>query len=403
MKYRLLFTLLLVATLGYSQATLNTVNTGAGNTKQVWYSLANGVVAENDANAWDLGFSISGFMPSIILNSSKGHQLWLYRNGDKNDWEALDTNGLSSWPQYYNSAKDWTLGAFNRGLNAADELDLGWGKYNFTNHQVVGDSIFILKTSNEEFLKLQIVKLASGTYTVQYANLDGSDEKTFTVEKSKFSGKNFGYYNLSTGMTVDIEPAVEDWDLVFTKYIEMVPTAYPVFGVLINPRLMSSKVSDVNVEDKPEYNSLDYLLDKNSIGYNWKNYDFNNNEYIIEDSTIYVLQIDSQEVWKFYFDSYEGSSTGIVKFYTEKIGANSIAKYNVPTFKMYPNPSNGNVSIINDVNATQIRIVNLHGQKIFLSNNQNRTSLNNLNKGMYIVELISDKGVVLANQKLIVQ
>ena len=63
--------------------------------------------------------------------------------------------------------------------------------------------------------------------------MDGSDEQSGSLNKGAFMGKNFGYYSFANGV-VDLEPLSADWDLVFTKFIGYVPSAYPVAGVLQN-------------------------------------------------------------------------------------------------------------------------------------------------------------------------
>ena len=45
-----------------------------------------------------------------------------------------------------------------------------------------------------DYKKLQVMKLAGGTYEFRYANIDGSNEVNTSVSKSSFTNKNSGYY-----------------------------------------------------------------------------------------------------------------------------------------------------------------------------------------------------------------
>ena len=63
--------------------------------------------------------------------------------GDMNAWDAVDTSQMAGWPALYNSDTTWLNGAFDR--NATGHPDYGWGVYNSQTHDVIGDSIFIIK------------------------------------------------------------------------------------------------------------------------------------------------------------------------------------------------------------------------------------------------------------------
>jgi hypothetical protein len=79
------------------------------------------------------------------------------------------------------------------------------------------------------------------------------------------------------------------------------------------------------------------------------------------------------------------------------------------TVKIYPNPSNGKISINNNenINIKKIEVFNLIGAKVFeqkkdISSKNTTLSLEILNKGMYLLKLTSDENKTRI-QKLIIQ
>ena len=82
----------------------------------------------------------------------------------------------------YNADTSWEYGAFD--LNQTGGFDYGWGVYNVQTHHVIGDSIFIIKTINSNWKKLWVKSKISGVYEIQYANLDGSNVVSTTIETS---------------------------------------------------------------------------------------------------------------------------------------------------------------------------------------------------------------------------
>lgn len=403
-----------------AQITKDSVATGPGNSDQVWYSLKEGEVKKNSLKDWHIGFEISGITSSLLFNSGAGHSLYVYPKGDTTDWNNIDTNGLSTWPAMINSDTSWAVGAFNQNVNLKNELDLGWGAYNMTNHWVVGDSIFIIKTLEGAAMKLWIERLAGGAYDFKYADLDGGNEKTGSLAKKDYSGKNFGYFNLMTGTAVDIEPLAADWDLVFTKYTTKIAIGpgmylpYGVSGVLANAGTAITKVYPV---DDPE--SFDDFKDAkkhspiNAIGYSWKRFDFPNSKYIIEDSTVHLVRTSQGTIWKVVMTGYGGSTNGQMNFYKELLDATGTVELsaNRQELMVYPNPVvQGDEIRVSSYSPSStngsMSLIGLDGKVIWkrsidtsLATYQISTS--GLNQGVYFVRLTD--GANVTTKKVVIQ
>ena len=129
------------------------------------------------------------------------------------DFATVDSTAMT---RIYNEDISWSEGAFNHVKIEEDPADYGWGTYDFTSHQVNGSRIYIIKLRNGDFKKIEIQSLISGIYTFRYANLDGSNEETHTIDKADYDGKTLAYFSIENGTAQDLEPV--QWDLVFTRY-----------------------------------------------------------------------------------------------------------------------------------------------------------------------------------------
>jgi len=375
----------------------------SGYSEQVFYSLKNGVV-QNASTKWDLAFEVSGFGSGIRINEGFGNVIYTYPKGTKSAWTSVDTSGFASWKVIHNSEKEWSIGALNQ--YPANDYDLGWGVYNPITHVVEGDSIFILKTTKSIYKKLLIEKLASGSYTIKYADLDGQNEKSVNIKKSDYNTKNFVYFSFETESILDLEPSKESWDLVFTKYSAEIQSNvnYVVTGVLLNNGVKAYKDSKVS---NPFTHTLDtslYQSDMNTIGYNWKS--FNGSSFVIEDSIVFFLQDKNAKNWRFVFTRFDGSATGkvVLNKQEEVLSAleNSVAR--TQTFRVYPNPSNQNqtirVELGDSVGESTLEILSLNGNVVYSSSIQNEATLPALEAGMYIVNISNSH--TYSQQKLIV-
>ncbi len=400
-----------------AQKSVDTVYIGSGYAKQTWYSLPNDEQGNAPKAEWDLAFDVTGFGSTILVNSVTGTTLWAYPKSDLSSWAGVDTTGLSTWEARYNADTSWAYGAMGKYADAGNPLDLDWGLYNMTTHIITGDSLYIIKLASGDYKKLAIISLSGGIYTFKYENLDGSSPVTATLDKSKYSGKNFGYYSLQSGSEIDREPASASWDLLFTQYTTFIPTAYTVTGVLANKGISIAKCALVTGKDtfvtwKPQT----FNPDINTIGYNWKT--FTGLTYKMQDSLVYFIARSNGEIWKMIFTDFGGSANGGFMFSKEKLYTPpaTVIQTHTPIVgtALYPNPSaNGqNVTLVYNMEtrteSAKLSIYDMAGRTVLAVDLENSKGLHQysispagFSKGVY--QVIVNAGTATAQQRLIIQ
>ena len=411
-KQLLAFTFLAASAISVQgQTVTDTVSLGAGYVNQVWYNLENGTETSTGGANWDFGFQISGFASSIIANNTTGAELYIYPNGDTSSWPTLDTSGMSSWTQVYNSATTWDNGGFNIGKDTSNAFDLGWGNYNFITHHVTADSLYVWKTATGAIKKIWIERLASGVYYFKVADYNGSNLKNVTLSKSNFTGKNFGYYSIALDSVMDIEPMSSSWELLFSRYFGDLGggVRYPVTGIRTNSGIETAQVYPVDASTFNTTQGHTYSSAINVIGYDWKQFSFQTG-WNLQDSLVYFVKTDSTTYWKLVMKDFGGSSNGNYIFEKTKINTvTGIFENNITqsgTFLIYPNPSTErNISIVADLPVSaqqaQINVLNVNGQlvkseNITLSNSfeAHQIQLGGLKAGMYLIQLNHEQGMI---------
>lgn len=351
----------------------DTLSMGAGYSNDVYYSFETGQVLSVDRANWDFAFYTEAFNTAIITNGGSNVWLYTYPNGDTSNWATVDTVGLSSWKPMFNSPTDWQEGAFNR--NTMSFPDYGWGVYDANNsHHIVGDSVYIIISPSSGYKKLWIIEKdpMANIYMFRFANLDGSNQQDVEYDISEYTDKRFAYYSLANG-PIDREPLSSRWDILFTKFMDWVPTLegdsslYSVTGVLKNLDIGSNHFYPVN-PDFMDWTSqpLDSL--KNSIGWDWKY--FSDTGFEIIDSNYYFVQDYSGEVYKLWFEWWGGSSAGDFSFYKQLVETVSVDEFtdDQESFIIFPNPATSYLSIKTNVEITgsvDIQIVDQSGRMVF--------------------------------------
>jgi hypothetical protein len=297
----------------YSEVTIN-MESNQGS--DVYYSMANGAVNTVDRNDWDIAFSVPLQTATILINEGKG--LNLYCVGDTNAWNTVNANSINGLQPRFNNKSNWAIGAFN--LYSNSQTNFGWGTYHQAEHNVGGDSSYIIKFPDNSLKKLMIrAKLgANSGNIIRTADIDGSNEFVDTLSTAPYNNlKNFIHYSLTTHQAVEAEPNMDEWDLLFTRYVEMVPgpgsilMPYPVMGVLINPNVTVAKVVGVPAEQAVETQSVNgYVSTTDVIGYDWKVFDQQSQTYFITDNLSYFVKSVDGKKYQLYFTGYDGITAG---------------------------------------------------------------------------------------------
>lgn len=405
-----------------AQAVSDTVTLGTDYANQAWYKIQDGTTTSMDKSTWDLAFAASGRSSTILINPAGIVDLWRYPNGAVGDWNSpIDTSGINTWQQLYNSNETWAVGAFSQTADPNDDFDLGWGTYSMVTHYVTGDSLYVIKTADGSYKKLSIDELSGGTYHFKYANLDGTAEVADSVSKSDYADKNFGYYSLVSGTKMNPEPNTGEWNLLFGQYVIRTPFTYPVSGVLSNTGIEVARAENVaNPESIDNYNDFTFETAINQIGYDWKDARANT----VNDSIAFFLKTKNDSVWRIHFTGFaNGSNGGQFIFSKENLGKFStpdsvfssvaLAKKAVPGVKLYPNPASGNqfTLLLDQSDYAGNAVVSIHNingavaheEQIFINGSfqQSNIEIAHLSPGAYVFQLATPNFSI--QQKLIVQ
>jgi hypothetical protein len=259
---------------------------------QVWYDLSSqSVVSVNAKTAWDLGFSCADSSGSIWLNSSLGMEA---APAGTSDFGAVrSASGLrfrtdhpSGHPDSLalRNALQGGVYVINRGYDAAGNL-LGYRKVQFS-------------------------APSEGVYRIRYARLDGSEERV--AEIAKDSRYTFRAYSLATHEVREIEPPRDAYDLCFTQYQHIFYGPYQpylVTGVLINPwrtQVAEDSLRGFEALSAAALNSADWSRARDAIGYDWKSFSLQTNQFTVYPQKVYLIRDGEGFVYKLHFlDFYD--------------------------------------------------------------------------------------------------
>lgn len=341
----------------YAGTVTDTVLMGQSYANEVYYSMSAGKKGSAARATWDIAFRASRMSASILTNDGSGVELYTYPKADIDGWATVDTSGISGWKKMYNSVSDWETGAFC--VNQKVHPDYGWGKYNSFSHNVVGDSLFVIKLRDGSFRKLWIMEKYSSdnVFEFRFAKLDNSDDHTIQFDCNPYATKNFIGYSLITNEAVDFEPVVSSqWDILFTKYMGINNgQPYPVVGVLSNYRIKVKKFENT----APDFISTEKATDstRSPIGYDWKTFNMASFTYDVANTTAYFVQDRRGEIYKLVFKQFAGTSTGRIVFDTELISLTAVKEVEKSGFNaaVYPNPVSEVMNLV--VNPGKSRLV----------------------------------------------
>lgn len=393
----------------------DSVVSGAGYANQVFYTLSNGTKAPAALAEWDLAFQVDLMQAGIHVNHPLG--ISVFKSpvaGNAQNFAAFDSTGYSNWQNLTNSVETWNTGAFNADRDPNVAFDYGWGDYNFQQNSVFGDKMYLIRKTNQgvptTFYKfLPIAKTAQNQYIFTFSKLDNTGSVTDTIECSNLLvGKNFLYYNLANAQSLDREPQINTWDLLFTRYSTFVTqgpnTAFTnVAGVFSAPQVNVCQLTGQPESSTIDVPSLVYSGNLSEIGYDWKSFTPPGGPWVIDANVSYVVQVIGTET-KFYylvFTGFSGSSTGTYRFYKEDITPTSINENSsIELVKLFPNPSNGSTtlaySLKNNVENLNYTITSLDGKVITTQILENKVGLNSISinntlpAGVYFVNILGN-------------
>ena len=327
------------------------IATGAGYQNQAYYRLSDNNTVQIPNESWDLAFSVTGqFNVGIAVNESTtsitgapAPELVVYRTSLTDFSVPMDSTHLEV--RILNDESSWAEGgALNLVANPANPFDFGWGTYSPITHTLTGTRVFAAKLRDGSFKKFIISSFAGNTFTLKYANFDGSDEKTAAVNRGDYPDNILVFFSFSTG---EVLQPIGAWDLVFGRYLTKLDDGegnildYPVNGVLSNGNIEMVKLQGVNpaTVNYTEYvDSFSKRLD--IIGHDWKAFSFTEG-WIIPQDLVFFVKTPSNEIYKLVFVDFEGSSTGISTIEKTALGilsSNRRVSVNFKEAAIFPNP-----------------------------------------------------------------
>ena len=290
---------------------LETVSIGMTQTYkyQVYFDFSSGtIISQNTKSDYDLGFACADTGWHIILNTAS---FMLAANTISTDFDALiDTTGM-----------DWK---YDKSDGNLDSTAIGNWRYPnadssgflYTNH------VYVLNRGYDELgnelglRKIVFIDMKSGIYSFRYANIDGTNENTFSVEKRP--DMNFTYFSFKEGgKQLDLEPPISDWDLIFTQYTTLLytdigdPYPYLVTGALSNRTGIAVTRDTLNnffELDRDDAIFFDYTNYLDEVGYDWKDIEGDvtsgNLTYVIVPNLSYIIRDHDGFYYKFRFISF---------------------------------------------------------------------------------------------------
>lgn len=298
---------------------------GSGLVYDVFYSFKDGEVTKVKRSDWDIALSVSMRTASVRINEGSGVEL--YPAGGVADWTTIDSINVNPTTRIWNDETDWLKGAFNRGAGTPKAFSYGWGTYNDISHDVVADSVYIIKLTSGDFKKIKLFKSGmKNSYTITWANLDETGLDSATIDLSTAAAKNYVYYSISKKQTINYEPDNTAWDILLTYYTERISAGpgvfmdYQVMGILTNQGYQVAKVTDKSPESSSLSDSTSgFQKASNSIGWDWKTPVGQTGNYTLTDKLSYFVKNPNGSIYQLYFKTYEGKSTGNIAFKTQFI------------------------------------------------------------------------------------
>ena len=200
---------------------------------QIYLDLSEGKTTTIPVNSWDIAFQSEGGF-AVKVNSAKKSSVW---NTGQTNFNAV-------------TAPSTTPGAFKFD-NAADELG-GTAIGSWENNGVSEKTVYVIdlglnppsSTTGIGYKKFIIEGLTNNTYTIRYANLDGTGERTVEIPLNK--NKNYTFYSFQTNAVVEIEPDKGKWDILITGYTRP-GGGPPPFSFVVGVGAMVNKHGGVRV------------------------------------------------------------------------------------------------------------------------------------------------------------
>ena len=255
------------------------VTLGSDYGAQIYYSLStSSVVSSNETTDWDIAFNVNENNINVILNSSR---IVTLAHTNITEYNTPISEELMNDLEFIHDeiqGPNWgtAIGDIYDGSDVTI-VNLGFDQDN----QPLG------------LRRLQIDSINDQGYFITYGNIDLTYISSILIPRS--NEIEWLHFSLVNETIVNLEPAIGDWDLYFTKYIELLDEEYyyPVVGVLSVPEgmeIFDSPELNFNQILLADWDTLEFSTAWNEIGYDWKAYDFESKEYSIDNERCFAIR-----------------------------------------------------------------------------------------------------------------
>ena len=279
-------------------------------TNQVYYDCGtNAVVKTNTKYDWDISFECDTNGFHVLVNTARG--IFVANQGDVSFASVTSVAGV-----------DWLWDVPSGNLDST-----AFGNWKNSNNVFIVDRQFNANGGHNGYVKIQLLTVNNQYYTFKYANLDGTDEVTYSI--SKDPNRSFIHFNFDNGGEIlALEPNKDDWDLLFTNH-------YHKFSNLPMPFVLTQVISNIhNNVEVAEDNNGNFgnitLLDTSNyvftnfwdeIGYDWKIRNSQDNSFAIDANKSFVIKTTEKLFYKIRFLDFYNSigNKGYPKFEIQKL------------------------------------------------------------------------------------
>ena len=276
---------------------VGTVSLGDNYQYQIFINLeTNSEITRNKKTDWLLALEASEEGSHIKLNTSLMIAAW--NTGQTNFAAVTSVAG-------FEAGKVWDVPSGNLDSIALTD----WKKGTV----YVIDRGYDERGTNLGYLKLQYIEVTSSEYKIRLGNLSATEGSEVVIQKNPL----YNYTHIDhLGNMVPVEPAKNQWDLVFTQYTHLFTDMTPLMPYLVAGCLINSydtrvaKITDMAFENIEYEDVLNLEMSDASdiIGYDWKVYSFDTGSYEVYPEVVYIIKSHTGFYYKFHFTDFYNSS-----------------------------------------------------------------------------------------------
>ncbi len=276
---------------------------GADRPDQIFYSLTNKqVVFSSEINSWDLAFETTPAGYHVFINGGK--QMGVYNTHTNNIAE------ITTDPKLKNNQWKFDANSLLPDSTAIGDWRNNGEVYLVKTLKFTGVNADGVKAYEPCIKKIVIANVTDNEYIMYFGDLQNKETKRINLKKDP--SRNYTYFSFDKEDILEIEPAKETWDIVFTRYqniyYDMDNLNYSVTGVLLNPykttAATDTKIGFVNIK-LSSITDMTFSNFRTVIGYDWKTYDLANSKYIISKTRSYVVKTNDDRYIKMHFLSFD--------------------------------------------------------------------------------------------------